>query len=254
MRIGIVGKGGVGKTTVAALIAQAYAGRGRRVVAIDTDSNPNLGLSLGLDLAAVDALPALPRSVVVGDGRGEHDAASLLVEYGADTPGGPTLVTGLRIEEAGAGCACGGHATVKSLLAEALESDADVTVVDMEAGLEHLSRSGGTLAAVDVLVAVVEPSRKSVVTAARTQRLAAELGIAATVVLGNKVRDEADAEFLADACAAHGLDLAGVLPHEEIVRDADRAGRHLDGREAPRLRAALDDVIDRLDGLVAAPA
>lgn len=254
MRIGIVGKGGVGKTIVAALVAGAYAARGRRVVAIDTDSNPNLGLSLGLGLEAVDALPALPRSVVVGDGRGEHDAASLLAEYGADTPAGPTLVTGMRIEEAGAGCACGGHATVKSLLAQALESDADVTVVDMEAGLEHLSRSGGTLAAVDVLVAVVEPSHKSVITAARTQQLATDLGIAATVVLGNKVRDDADASFLSDACDQHGLELVGLLPHEEAVRDADRAGRHLDGGQVPALRDALAAVIDRLDGLVAAPA
>ena len=254
MRIGIVGKGGVGKTTVAALVARAYAGRGRRVVAIDTDSNPNLGLSLGLELETIDALPALPRSVVVGDGHGEHDAASLLDEFGTDTPTGPRLVTGLRIEEAGAGCACGGHATVKSLLAEALETDADVTVVDMEAGLEHLSRSGGTLAAVDLLVAVVEPSRKSVVTAARTRHLADELGIATTVVLGNKVRDEADAAFLTDACGDQGLDVVGLLPHEDRVRDADRAGTQLIGADAPALHAELEAVLDRLDGLVAAPA
>jgi CO dehydrogenase maturation factor len=254
VRIGIVGKGGVGKTTVAALLAAAYAERGRRVVAIDTDSNPNLGLSLGLDLEAVDSLPALPRSTIVGDGRGEHDAASLVDTYGAPTPAGPRLLTGLRVEEAGAGCACGGHATVRSLLAEALELDADVTVVDMEAGLEHLSRSGGTLAAVDLLVAVVEPSRKSVVTAARTRRLADDLGIPRTVVLANKVRDAADARFVVDACEAQDLEIVGRLPHEEAVRDADRAGARLDPGRAPGLRDELDAVLERLDDLVATPA
>ena len=66
LKIGIVGKGGVGKTTVTSLLARAYAARGLRVVAVDTDSNPNLGLSLGLDLDATEAIPVLPRSLVVG--------------------------------------------------------------------------------------------------------------------------------------------------------------------------------------------
>ena len=66
MKIGVVGKGGVGKTTVSALLARAFAERGLRVVAVDTDSNPNLGLSLGLSAAATEAVPVLPRSIVVG--------------------------------------------------------------------------------------------------------------------------------------------------------------------------------------------
>ncbi|HEX2275138.1 MAG TPA: AAA family ATPase, partial [Acidimicrobiales bacterium] len=63
MKLGIVGKGGVGKTTISALIAQTYAQRGKRVLAIDTDSNPNLALSLGLDAGQADEVPLLPRSL-----------------------------------------------------------------------------------------------------------------------------------------------------------------------------------------------
>jgi CO dehydrogenase maturation factor len=252
MKIGIVGKGGVGKTTVAAMIARTHRERGARVVAIDTDSNPNLGMSLGLGLAEVDALPALPRSTVTGAGRGEHDAETLLAEYGRATPTGVTLLNGLRIEEAGAGCACGGHATVRSLLSQALQAQVDVTVVDMEAGLEHLSRSGGTLAAVDLLVAVVEPSRKSVVTAARTAALAEELGIPRTVVVGNKARDETDATFIAEACESHGLTLVGVLPHQETVRDADRAGADLELDPGTELGETLTRLVTELDELVTA--
>ncbi|MDQ4129694.1 MAG: AAA family ATPase, partial [Actinomycetota bacterium] len=155
MKVGIVGKGGVGKTTVSALVAEAYAARGRSVVAIDTDSNPNLGISLGLTLQQTEAIPTLPRSLLVGQGARDVTAAALIGDYGRQTPAGPTLLTAMRVDQAGAGCTCGGHATVRSLLDQAIDEEADVTVIDMEAGLEHLSRSGGTLAYADLLLVVM---------------------------------------------------------------------------------------------------
>jgi CO dehydrogenase maturation factor len=69
VKIGVVGKGGVGKTTVAALLAEAFVRRGRHVLAVDTDSNPNLGVSLGLSPEDTESVPVLPRAVVVGDRR-----------------------------------------------------------------------------------------------------------------------------------------------------------------------------------------
>lgn len=246
MIIGVVGKGGVGKTTVAALLARAYAAAGRRVVAVDTDSNPNLGLSLGLSLAEVDAAPDLPRSALVRPDAEGIDAAGLLAGYGRRTPAGVTLLTALRVDRAGAGCTCGGHATVRSLLGEALDEHADVTIVDMEAGIEHLSRAGGTLAHADVLVCVVEPSRKSVVTAARTRALAEELGLRRIVALGNKARDDADVAFLTEACAAEGIPPVGVLPFAGSVAEADRAGTSV--TEVPAgIQTTMEDVVGQLD-------
>lgn len=102
MKLGIVGKGGVGKTTVSALLAQAYAQRGQRVLAIDTDSNPNLALSLGLSAEQADQVPVMPRSLVVG-GRGNLTPAQLLAQYGAVTPSEVTLLHAMRITQAGAG-------------------------------------------------------------------------------------------------------------------------------------------------------
>jgi CO dehydrogenase maturation factor len=103
MKLGIVGKGGVGKTTLSALLAQAYAARGLRVLAIDTDSNPNLAHSLGLSSAQADEVPLLPRSVVVGNGDGAMSPAELVHQYGAVTPSSVTLLHAMRITQAGAG-------------------------------------------------------------------------------------------------------------------------------------------------------
>jgi CO dehydrogenase maturation factor len=103
MKLGIVGKGGVGKTTISSMIAQLYADRGKRVLAIDTDSNPNLALSLGLDPLVADELPVIPRSLVVGSGDGAMTPADLVKEYGTDTPSHVTLLNAMRVTQAGAG-------------------------------------------------------------------------------------------------------------------------------------------------------
>ncbi len=245
LKLGVVGKGGVGKTTVSGLLARAYADRGRHVVAIDTDSNPNLGLSLGLSLADTEAVPVLPRSTVVGSGGGAA-AADLMREYGRPTPAGPILLSAIKIAAAGAGCTCGGHATVRSLLADALDA-VDVTLVDMEAGLEHLSRSGGTLAHADLLLVVCEPTRKSVLTAARTSALASELGIPEVLAVGNKARTPEDLAFFHDALRAEGITLAGVLPYDADVAAADRAGEVGLASVAPEVQRALDEVLAALD-------
>ncbi len=245
LKLGIVGKGGVGKTTVSGLVARAYAGRGWNVVAIDTDSNPNLGLSLGLSLAETEAVPVLPRAAVVGAG-GTTRASDLLAEYGRPTPAGPVLLSAIKVAAAGAGCTCSGHATVRSLLADALD-DVDLTLVDMEAGLEHLSRSGGTLAHADLLLVVCEPTRKSVLTAARTAALATELGIPQVLAVGNKARTEADVAFFRDALATERIELAGVLPYDAEVAAADRTGAVGLTPVAVGLQRALDDVLTALD-------
>jgi len=248
VKLGVVGKGGVGKTTVSGLLARAYSDRGSRVVAIDTDSNPNLGLSLGLSLPETEDVPVLPRSVLVGSGGGVP-AQRLVGEYGRETPAGPTLMSAIRVTEAGAGCTCSGHATVRSLLSDALQG-IDVTMVDMEAGLEHLSRAGGTLAYADVLIVVCEPTRKSVLTASRTAALATDLGIPHTLAVGNKTRTADDAEFLQNELSTAGIRLAGVIPYDENVAAVDRTGTVGLAPISPAVRKAVDSVIEDIDQVV----
>lgn len=252
LKIGVVGKGGVGKTTVSGLLARTYALLGRRVVGIDTDSNPNFGLSLGLSLTETEAVPVLPRTVVVGAG-GQAHAADLIATYGRNTPAGVTLLSAIKVAEAGAGCTCSGHATVRNMLADALEG-VDITLVDMEAGLEHLSRSGGTLAYADVLGVVCEPTRKSVLTAARTAGLAAELGIPHVLAIGNKQRTAADASFFATAFADAGLTVAGVLPYDEQVAQDDRFGTVGLTPISSSVEEVLVTIIEAIDAAVAGGA
>ncbi len=137
---------------------------------------------------------------------------------------------------------------MRSLLAEAL-ADVELTLVDMEAGLEHLSRSGGTLAHADVLLVVCEPTRKSVLTAARTAALAAELGIPEVLAVGNKARTPQDVEYFSETLAAEGIALAGVLPYDAEVAAADRAGAVGLSDVAPAVQTALDEVLDALEAV-----
>ena len=244
MKIGVVGKGGVGKTTLSALLARSLADRGRRVLAVDTDSNPNLGLSLGLDPVQTEGLPTVPRSIIVGS-RGDLTVAELMADYAAETPSGVAVMSALRVTEAAAGCTCGGHATVRSLLGEALDTETDDTIVDMEAGIEHLSRSGGTLAHADVLVLVMEASVKAVITARRTIALARELGIGAWIGVGNKISGD-QRELLDRLCADHDVPLDVVIPASRDVVEADRVGIPLGRSAADGVWSAVESLTDRL--------
>ena len=251
MKIGMVGKGGVGKTTTSSLLARVLVSRGRRVLAVDTDSNPNLGLSLGLGAEATESLAPIPRSMVVGQ-RGDMSVAELMKDFSVSTPEGVALMSALRVDEAGAGCTCGGHASVRSLLGQALQSETDDTIIDMEAGIEHLSRAGGTLANADVLVLLMEPSRKAVITAQRTIGLAKELGIARWIGVGNKVDTAEAREAIEELCAEHGVPLDVVIPSDANLVAADRRGEPLERSSAPQVWDAVEQLVDalQLDALV----
>ncbi|MGQ0643010.1 MAG: hypothetical protein ACT4P6_19875 [Gemmatimonadaceae bacterium] len=101
------------------------------------------------------------------------------------------------------------------------ESDRHI-VVDMEAGLEHMSR--GTGRHVSRLVAVLEPYYRSMETARNVAVLGAELGIKDVVVVANKVRDEGDRTAIADFCRAHDLRLVGEVPFDTGLADIERRG------------------------------
>ncbi len=103
MKIAVVGKGGAGKTTTSAILARTLARTGHRVVALDCDTNPNLGLSLGVGLAATEALLSL-RDGVGDDVEHARSWQEIIDRFGADAPDGVRLAMVSKIEDPDHGC------------------------------------------------------------------------------------------------------------------------------------------------------
>lgn len=120
---------------------------------------------------------------------------------------------------------CGAHATVRGFLGElvARAPQSYDVIVDMEAGLEHLSR--GTGKHVSRFLAVVEPYYRSMETARRIAQLATELGVGDVRAVTNKIRNAADRDAVHAFCAAHGLPIAAEIPYDDSLADAERSGR-----------------------------
>jgi len=140
---------------------------------------------------------------------------------------------------------CGAHAAVRMLVGELIEHNRRNTVIDMEAGVEHLSR--GTIRFVDFALVVVEPYFKSMETGARIARLASELGISRVLAIANKVRSPADSEALRSFCDDRGLRLWGEIPFDESLLQAERVGQApLDFDAGSPAMAALGQFATRL--------
>ncbi len=118
---------------------------------------------------------------------------------------------------------CRTHATVRSLIGELVGATTGVTVADMEAGLEHLSR--GTPRHVDTIVAVIEPYFKSLETGRKVCELATELAVPHIHVVANKVQTKEDEDVIRAFCNRHGLRLLATIPHDDVFMAADRAGK-----------------------------
>ena len=127
---------------------------------------------------------------------------------------------------------------MRGLLGELLSSQTEITVVDMEAGLEHLSRSGGTLRYVDQLLVVTEPYAKATETARRTVHLALDLGISNVGIVANKVREQSELELLERIRSETGVELISVIPYDDAARLADREG-------VPPIEVAPDSAVVR---------
>lgn len=250
MKVAIAGKGGSGKTSIAGTMARLYGRDGKQVLAIDGDTNPNLALTLGVAAERVNDVPTLPRDLLKRTEEGPVLTRTLDEVRESHSLAGPDGVTLLVMahpapEEAGTGCLCGMHATVRTLIDAAPDADTDVTVLDTEASPEHLTR--GTARYADTLVAVVEPYFKSLETGRRMLALARDLGLDRVGVVANKVRDDADLEAVREFCRKHDLPLLGSVPFDDVFVSAEReAVAPLDfDADAPAIRA-IDDIARRL--------
>ena len=228
MKIAVTGKGGVGKTTFAAVLARLYAAEGRNVLCADVDPDANLGLALGFseeELEGVTPISEMKELVKERTCADEFNKFFKINPKVDDLPdrlsieknGVKLLVMG-TIKTGGMGCVCPEHVMIKRLLSHMIVARDEVVVLDMEAGLEHLAR--GTTDFVDCFIVVIEPGARSVQTYHNVKRLAEDLGVKQVLVVANKVRDDQDEAFIRSKIPAE--DLLGVIRFDADVAEADR--------------------------------
>lgn len=134
---------------------------------------------------------------------------------------------------------------MRGMLSQLMEQADELTIVDMEASIEHMSR--GTVRYTDVMLIVTEPYYRSLETTGRTANLARGLGIKKVYVVANKVRSIQDEEAIRHYCAERDLEIISVLPFDDDVRQADNAGTPvLDRQPQPGYVGMVDQLVDRL--------
>ncbi len=234
VKIAISGKGGVGKTTLSALLCHLYAREGKKVLAVDADPDANLGMALGFttqELTQVITITQDRRLIKERTGAEPGNSGQWFTlnpkvddipeRYVIEKDGVKLLQLGLT-STGGSGCYCPENTFVKMLLNHLVLEQDETIVVDMEAGLEHMSR--GTARGVDAFIVVVEPGRRSFQTAQATVQLAQDLGVEKVYAVANKV-GVGQEENIREALGS--LPLLGVLPYALEAVNADLVGKTL---------------------------
>lgn len=230
MKIAISGKGGVGKTTFAALLIRTLDQNGKQVLAIDADPDANLASALGVPDADKITPIAEMKDLVYERTEAKPGTIGGFFKLNPKVDDLPEALSArlndiklMRlggVKKGGAGCICPESTLLKALVNHVVLARNEVVVMDMEAGIEHLGRA--TAKAVDRLFVVVEPGRRSIETAAHIKQLASEIGLDTIAVVGNKIRGEKDIEFLNQHLA--DFEILGFLPYDENLIEADLKG------------------------------
>jgi len=229
MKLAVSGKGGVGKTLLTAFLSNIFTESGYSVLAVDADSNPNLAVTLGFPQAE-KITPISEMKELIEERTGARPGMSgsyfklnprvddLPAKYWLEHKGIKLMVMG-QIKRGGSGCYCPENVLVQALVSHLLLARNEVIILDMEAGIEHLGRA--TAKAVDRLIIVVEPGRRSVETAYRISELARDIGLRNIGLVGNKIRSQSERKFLISSLSS--FEFLGFIPYDQKLVDADLA-------------------------------
>ena len=201
MKILVAGKGGVGKTTVSALLAHILADEGYSVLCLDTDSVPNLAQSLGVPYEkALEIVPLSRNEELAEERTGARPGSGwgvifsltpkvddLVDKYGIRIRPNLSLVVVGSIDQPKEGCMCPSIALARAFLTHVLLKEKDIVIVDSEAGAEVFGR--GLAEKFDIMICVAEPTLKSLMIAKKLLRMGRELKISKLLLVINKVRN-----------------------------------------------------------------
>ncbi|MDX9785260.1 MAG: carbon monoxide dehydrogenase accessory protein CooC [Desulfobacterales bacterium] len=230
MKIAISGKGGVGKTTFSSLLIRTLDEAGKHVLAIDADPDANLAAAVGIKNA--EAITPISEMKELIYERTEAQPGSIggffkLNPKVDDLPdalsarlGNIKLMRLGGVKKGGTGCICPESTLLKMLVTHVVLSRDEVVIMDMEAGIEHLGR--GTARAVDKLLVVVEPGRRSIETAGHIRHLADDIGLKNIALIGNKIRNASDEAFL--RAGLPDFEFLAFLPYDDALIEADVKG------------------------------
>jgi len=227
MKIAISGKGGVGKTTIMALLAHHLKKTFAEVLVIDADPSPHMAQTLGLDHPErITAIADMKELLRERSGKSEGSPFYNINPEIDDLPGrfmqekdGIKLMVLGAIQTGDKGCACAENTVLKRLLTKLMLKADQAVLLDMEAGVEHLGR--GTIAGVDHLLVVVTPSQSSVRTALKIQKLAHDVRIPKVSFVGNTIQGPEDQAFIE---ALLNAPLIASFPDSPEIRGAERRG------------------------------
>jgi len=232
MKLAITGKGGVGKTTTASLLARIYAAEGKRVIAIDANPDANLAIALGIAPEEAQRItPIVELQDLIEERTGAKKGSmggffkvnpkvdDIPEKFSLRKDGIQLLVMG-TVKKGGSGCLCPEGALLKSLLSHLVLSRSEVVIMDMDAGVENLGR--GTAKGVDAFIIVVEPGQRSFQTARAIRKLAKDLGIVKCYIVGSKTKGESDRLFIKENLS--DFEILGFINFHSEVAEADRKG------------------------------
>jgi CO dehydrogenase maturation factor len=253
-KLALSGKGGVGKTTLSSLLARIYASRGHNVLAIDANPDANFGVALGIPWEDVEKItPIAEMDDLIEERTGARPGSGssffklnpkvddIPDRFSVEKNGVKLLMMG-TVDTGGMGCICPESTLLKALLSHLILRRGDTVILDMDAGVEHLAR--GTVRAVDAFIVVVEPGQRSIQTAKSVKKLAADLGVKKTYVVGNKISSPEDEEFVRQNLP--DFEVLGFLSADPDVREADLKGVS-PYDVAPQAVAEAEKIVDRLE-------
>jgi CO dehydrogenase maturation factor len=254
LKIAVSGKGGVGKTLIAAGLAFFFTNRGLKTIAIDADPSPNLALTLGLTPEhAEKILPISENKDLIqsktGSGysgvfRLNFTVDDIVREYAVRTPLGVDLIVMGTVKSMGSGCTCPANAVIRALLQHLIVERNEAVVLDTEAGVEHLGR--GTARHVDTMLILADANMKSLEIAKHIHDLAADAGLGQIFLVANKVENKDQEEAIKDFSKKNNLEILDFVPFDRKVGDAEMHGETpLKHAESLAVRA-IEKLTDKL--------